>query len=263
MVKRVAVVSGSGRGIGRAIAVRLARDGFRVVVNYKRHDEEGEETMKLIKSVGGEAIMVKSDVATADGAKVLIDEAVKQWGGSVDVVVNNAGLGIMRPFVDIDEGLWDKIINTNLKSAYLLTKFAVPYMVKNNWGRVINMSSIEGIMGAAYNVPYATAKAALIGFTKALAAELAPYGITVNAIAPPGLVRTKMGMSLLQVLNVKEEEWAKTGTLTGKIIEPEEVADLVAFLVSESAKNITGQIFVIDAGATMLPAARHLSNMPR
>ncbi|WP_243678769.1 SDR family NAD(P)-dependent oxidoreductase [Vulcanisaeta distributa] len=215
MVVRVAVVSGSGRGIGRAIAVRLAKDGFRVVVNYKRHDEEGEETMKLIKSVGGEAIMVKSDVATAEGAKALVDEAVKQWG-SVDVVVNNAGLGIMRPFVDIDEGLWDKIINTNLKSAYLLTKFAVPYMIKNNWGgRIINMSSIEGIMGAAYNVPYATAKAALIGFTKALAAELAPYGITVNAIAP-GLVRTKMGMSLLQVLNVREEDWVKMGgTLTG------------------------------------------------
>jgi len=180
---RVVVVSGSGRGIGRAIAVRLASAGYRVVVNYKRHDEEGEETMRLIKAVNGEAILVKADVATADGAKAVIDEAVRQWG-SVDALVNNAGLGIMRPFVDVDEGLWDKVINTNLKSAYLLSRFAVPHMIRNRWGRIVNMSSIEGLIGAAYNVPYATAKAALIGFTKALAAELAQYGITLTSSLP-------------------------------------------------------------------------------
>ncbi|MFB6470059.1 MAG: SDR family NAD(P)-dependent oxidoreductase [Vulcanisaeta sp. AZ3] len=258
MVSRVAIISGSGRGIGRAIAIRLAKEGFGVVVNYKRHDEEGEETMRLIKNVNGEAMMVKADVATADGAKTVINEAIKQWG-SVDILVNNAGLGIMMPFVDVDEELWDKIINTNLKSAYLLSRFAIPHMVKRGWGRIINISSIEGIIGAAYNVPYATAKAALIGFTKALAAELAPYGITVNAIAP-GLVRTKMGMSLLQVLNIKEEEWIRSSTLTGRLIEPEEIAETVAFLVNDLAKNITGQVLVVDSGISILPASRHLAN---
>jgi len=252
---RVAVVTGSGRGIGRAIAVRLAKVGVKVVVNYKRHDDEGEETMRQVRSVGGEGILVKADVATEEGARLVINEALKMWG-SVDVLVNNAGLGIARPLIDVDEGLWDKIINTNLKSAYLCSRYALPHMIKARWGRIINITSIEGILGAAYNIPYATAKAGLIGFTKSLAAEVSDYGITVNAVAP-GLVRTKMGLSLLQVLGISEEDWARSTTLTGRIIEPEEVAELVAFLASDEAKNITGQLFVIDSGTSNLLARRH------
>ncbi|PSN84703.1 short-chain dehydrogenase [Candidatus Marsarchaeota G1 archaeon BE_D] len=249
---RVAVVTGSGRGIGLAIALALAKNGFKIVLNAKRHAEEGEQALRLVKSFS-DAHFVQADVATEQGALTLIDESIKVFGG-VDVLVNNAGVGIAKPLVQTEEALWDKMINANLKSTYLCCRFSIPHMLKNSWGRIVNITSVAGLHGAVHLCAYSAAKAGVIGLTKALAAELESTGITVNAVAA-GLVKTKMGESLLRYLGVEEKEWANRFTLTHKLIEPEEVGTLVGYLVSEDAKNVTGQVFVIDSGSTIKQAS--------
>ncbi len=259
---RVAIVTGSGRGIGRSVAVSLAKMGARVVVNMKRNINEGNETLKQIKEVGGEGLLVQADVSTDLGARTLINETLESFG-TIDILVNNAGVGIAKPLHDIDEALWDKQINTNLKSAFLCSKYASDVMVKKEWGRIINISSVAGIMGMALLIPYSAAKAGLIGLTKSLAAELSPYGITVNAIAA-GLVKTKMGLSLVELLsqksNIEEfaKQWSLQHTLTKKMLLPEEIASLVTFLASEEAGNITGQVFVIDSGWSINEARNYM-----
>ncbi|MFP3177960.1 MAG: SDR family NAD(P)-dependent oxidoreductase [Thermocladium sp.] len=250
---QIAVVTGSGRGIGRSIAVRLAKAGFSIVINVKRHIEEGEEALREVKK-HGDGILVQADVSTVDGASKLINEAINAFG-SIDVLVNNAGLGIAKPFMEIDESLWDKLISTNLKSVYLVTRAALPHMIKKGHGKIINITSIAGITGLAYLVPYSAAKAGIIGFTKALAAEVGPLGITVNAVAA-GLVKTKMGDSLLQYIGQNEETWAKMHTLTGSIVESDEVAELVAALASDNIRNLIGEVIVIDSGSSIIESRR-------
>jgi len=261
---RVAVVTGSGRGIGRSTAVQLAKMGAHVIVNMKRNIEEGNETLKQIKDVGGEGLIIQADVSTDLGAKKLINETLETFG-TIDILVNNAGVGIAKPLHETDETLWDKQINTNLKSAFLCSKYASEIMIKKGWGRIINITSVAGLIGMALLIPYSAAKAGLIGLTKALAAELSPYGITVNAIAA-GLVKTKMGLSLVELLaqqksNTEEfaNQWALQHTLTKKLLNPDEVANLIVFLASDEAKNITGQVFVIDSGWTINEARNYMS----
>jgi len=259
---RVAIVTGSGRGIGRSTAVLLAKMGARVVVNMKRNIEEGNETLKQIKEVNGEGLIIQADVSTDLGAKKLINETLETFG-TIDILVNNAGVGIAKSLHEIDEILWDKQINTNLKSAFLCSKYASEIMIKKGWGRIINITSVAGLIGMALLIPYSAAKAGLIGLTKALAAELSPYGITVNAIAA-GLVKTKMGLSLVELLaqksNIEEfaTQWSLQHTLTKKLLTPDEIANLIAFLASEEAKNITGQVFVIDSGWSINEARNYM-----
>lgn len=259
---RVAIITGSGRGIGRSIAILLAKKGVHVVINVKKGINEGNETLEYIKNIGGSGVLVQADVSTDAGAKKLIDEAVNIFG-TIDILINNAGVGIARSIHDTDEVLWDKQINTNLKSAFLCSKYASEIMIKKNWGRIVNISSVAGIIGMALLVPYSAAKAGLIGLTRALAAELSPYGITVNAVAA-GLVKTKMGLSLVELFaekgNIEKaaNDWALQHTLTKKMLDPDEVANLVAYLVSEEARNITGQIFVIDSGWSINEARNYM-----
>jgi 3-oxoacyl-[acyl-carrier protein] reductase len=269
---KVAVVTGSGRGIGRSTAIALASSGARVVVNVKRNLQEGAETLAMINKMGSDGILVQSDVSTDTGAKELIGQTISRLG-KIDILVNNAGVGIAAPLLEIDETLWDKQINTNLKSVFLCSKYACSNMVQRGWGRIVNITSVAGIMGMAELIPYSAAKAGVIGLTKALAAELPAGGITVNAVAS-GLVDSKMGRSLVGYLGKKQGttassdesilRWAALHTLTGRLPDSSEIAAVVKLLTSDEAASITGQVIVIDSGWTMSEARNYqnLSDIP-
>jgi 3-oxoacyl-[acyl-carrier protein] reductase len=239
-----AIVTGSGRGIGRAIALRLAREGVKVVVNAKKGYEDVIETINMIKSVGGEAIPVLADVSTREGCRELARKAMESFG-RLNILVNNAGLGLYASFLEQSDAMIEKVLSTSLKSVIYCSQEAAKVMTE---GSIINIASIAGIEPLYGLSIYSAAKAGVIGITKALAIELAPR-IRVNAIAP-GIVKTKMGESLLKVLKLTEEEYLEKYTLLKRFIEPNEIADAVIFLIK--TPSITGQTIVIDAGLSLI-----------
>jgi 3-oxoacyl-[acyl-carrier protein] reductase len=241
---KVVIVTGSGRGIGRSIAVRLAKEGMIVIVNAKKRFEEAKETLQEIERIGGKGEIIMSDVATRSGCKELVEKTLEKFK-RLDVLINNAGLGLYSPFLNADDKMIDKQLEVSLKSAIYCSQEAGKYMNKD--GSIINIASIAGILPAKGLSIYGIAKAGLISLTKTLAVELAP--IRVNAVAP-GLVRTKMGESLISLSGESEEEFAKKRTLIGKIVEPDEVAEVVTMLLK--IPTITGQVIVIDSGQTLL-----------
>jgi 3-oxoacyl-[acyl-carrier protein] reductase len=241
---RVAVVTGGARGIGSAIAVRLAENGCSVVIGYRKRDEEARQTVEKVRSLGVSCEMVKGDISEGGTITHLFEAASSL--GKPEILVNCAGLGIAAPISSVTDDLWDKQVNVNLKAPFMCSKEFINRLKDSNWGRIINLSSIAGIHGIPYLSVYSITKAGLIVMTKSLASE-APSGVTVNSIAP-GLVRTRMGESLLSFLNLKEDEWAKNNTKTGRLVMPEEVAELTAFLCSDYGASLTGQTFVIDGG---------------
>ncbi len=188
----------------------------------------------------------------------MIEEVIDVFG-RIDILVNNAGFGILTPLLETTEQLWDRTIDINLKGSFQTSRFAATYMMKQQRGRIINISSVAGVRAIKYLGAYSAAKFGVIGLTQALALELAPYGITVNAVCP-GLVRTKMGLSLLQWVTERSpkysgldqdaalKKWAEENSLLGRILEPEDIAQTVVFLASDEAQNITGQVIVVDAG---------------
>ena len=242
---KVAVVTGASRGIGRAIAIELARRGAKVVVNYNASAGAAEEVVNAIKDAGGQAIAVKADVSRLDEAQALIKAATDTFG-RLDILVNNAGTTRDMLLAIMKEEDWDLVLATNLKSAFNCSKAALRPMMRQKYGRIVSITSVAGIAGNPGQTNYAASKAGLIGFTKSLAKEIGPRHITVNAVAP-GFVETELTKDL--PANLKEA--ALKATPLGRWGSAEEMAYAVAFLASDEAAFITGQTLSVDGGLAM------------
>jgi len=243
---RVAVVTGASRGLGRAIAVEFAVRGAAVVVNYNRSAEAAQEVVDRIKAGGGQAAAFQADVAVFQQAQDLIKFAVETFG-NLDILVNNAGITRDTLIMMMSEEDWDSVMATNLKSTFNCSKSAVRHMMRKRYGRVINISSVSGQMGNAGQTNYSASKAGQIGFTKSLAREVASRNITVNAIAA-GYIETDIWAN---VPDDMREAIMKLIPLNRKG-QPEEIAYAVAFLASDQAAYITGQVLGVDGGMAMM-----------
>ena len=245
LVGKVALVTGGSRGIGRAIALKLAENGADVAINYAGNTAAAEAVKAAIEQMGRKALLIQCSVADTDGVQAMVNQVVKELG-RLDILVNNAGITRDGLLMRMKEADWDDVMNTNLKGVYNCSKAVMRTMMKQKSGRIVNMASVVGEMGNAGQANYAAAKAGVIGFTKSLAKEVASRGITVNAIAP-GFIATDMTRVLS---DDQKAEMARTIPL-GRAGQPEDVANAVLFLASEGAAYITGQVLNVDGGMVM------------
>lgn len=244
-MKKVALVTGASRGIGRAVALELAREGYAVCVNYAQNQAAGLETVSALTALGREAMAFQADVADRQAVEAMVRAAEAAFG-PVTLLVNNAGISRQGLFQDVDDALWDRFWAVNVTGARNAIRAVLPAMLHEKRGCIVNMSSIWGLRGASCEVAYATTKAALVGLTRSLALELAPSGIRVNAVAP-GCVDTDM----VRALGAETRALLAEQTPLGRLGTPEDVAQAVAFLASERAAFLTGQILTADGGFTV------------
>lgn len=242
---KIALVTGSSRGIGRAIALALGKKGVNVAVNYAGNEQKAEEVVQELQALGVKAIKIRANVADEQNVKAMIKEVTKEFG-RLDILVNNAGITRDNLLMRMKVEEFDEVIETNLKGAFLCTKAVTRTMMKQRYGKIINIASIVGVSGNPGQANYVAAKAGLIGLTKSTAKELATRNILVNAIAP-GFITTDM----TDVLTEDQKDAILSQIPLEKLGEPEDIANVVCFLASDEAKYITGQTIHVDGGMVM------------
>ncbi|WP_462273967.1 3-oxoacyl-[acyl-carrier-protein] reductase [Filifactor alocis] len=245
MEKRVALVTGAGGGIGRAIAMQLAKSDMDIAIHYNSNRTKAEETQKLCEEFGAKVHLIQGDISTEETCKKVVEEVIKEFG-TIDVLINNAGITKDGLFIRMKEEDFNQVIDTNLKGAFFMSKYAAQVMLKKRYGRIVNITSVVGIAGNAGQANYSASKAGMIGLTKSLAKELGKKGILVNAVAP-GFVDTEM----TDKLSDKVKESILNQIVVGCMATPEDIARTVEFLSVEENRYITGQVISVDGGMSM------------
>ena len=239
---KVAIVTGGSMGIGAAIAMRLAEEGAHVAINYRKHDEEAKKVVEKIQALGRRGLVVKADVSSFQDAQDMVEKVVDELGG-LDILVCNAGINWDGVIWKMTEEQWDRVIEVNLKGYFNYIRAAAPIFKEQGHGKIVNITSINGLRGKFGQTNYSASKGGIIALTKAVAKELGKYNVNVNAVAP-GMIETEM---MLQVPE-KFLQIARDETVLGRLGKPEDVANLVAFLCSERARHITGEVIKVDGG---------------
>ena len=242
---RVAIVTGGGRGIGRTVAVRLAEEGANVAISYRSDDDAAREAAEAVRAAGAECEVFKGDVASPEDVQALF-KGVDDAFGRLDILVNNAGITRDNLMMRMKDDEFDDVLRTNLGGTYLCTRAALRPMIRARWGRIVNVSSVVGLVGNAGQANYAASKAGIIGFTKSLARELGSRGVRANVVAP-GYVKT----ALTEAIPEEARATMLENTPLGRLGDPEDVAGAVRFLCSDEASFITGEVLLVDGGLGM------------